>query len=248
MAVGNPFNYRREARNSPICFSPTIYYYSQKLLSLNSRWLRKKCLDDFCGASGQRVSLAKSKLFVSTNVRGPLERELSRLSGIPSTRNLGTYLGMPVFHTRVVKDDFAPILAKVQARLAGWKSRSLSMAGRVTLVKSVLSSIPIYVMQTVLLPTTICERLDKLCRDFVWGSTKDHRRIHLVSWTDLCAPKAKGGLGIRNARSANLTVLSKLSWRMFTQPEQLWASVMIHKYRLGLFQWNKKISDVTRFV
>jgi hypothetical protein len=44
------------------------------------------------------------------------------------------------------KIDVQPLLDKISARLLGWKGRFLSSAGRETLVKTVLSSQPIYHM------------------------------------------------------------------------------------------------------
>ena len=42
--------------------------------------------------------------------------------------------------------DWLPLIEKIKKRLAGWKGKSLSLGGRLTLVNMVLSSIPIYLM------------------------------------------------------------------------------------------------------
>ena len=49
-------------------------------------------------------------------------------------------------------------------------------------MKSVMSAIPNYVMQREALPIHLCEKLDKTNRDFLWGSTRDKKKLHLVGW------------------------------------------------------------------
>ena len=55
------------------------------------------------------------------------------------------------------------------------------MAARVVIAQLVLSAIPAYVMQGCKLPTHILNNLDKISRNFVWGSMEDHRKLHMVS-------------------------------------------------------------------
>ena len=59
-----------------------------------------KCIEEFYRASGLKISVAKSRLFVSPNVDNAIARSLSTLSSIPLTNNLGTYLGVPIVHGR----------------------------------------------------------------------------------------------------------------------------------------------------
>lgn len=56
----------------------------------------------------------------------------------------------------------------MRQKLAGWKANVLSMAGRVTLVQSIRAAILVYTMQTCLLPVSLCNAMDKICRDFIW--------------------------------------------------------------------------------
>ena len=44
------------------------------------------------------------------------------------------------------------LVDKIQKRIEGWQAKYVSMAGSVTLIKSSAASIPIYAMQTTLLP------------------------------------------------------------------------------------------------
>ena len=100
-------------------------------------------------------------------------------------------------------------------KLSGWKVRFLSFAGWVVLIKSVMSAIPTHVMQGVALPIHDCNKLDKSNRDFLWGSMSEKKRMHLVGWNEIVKPKEEGGLGIQAARAKNITLLSKLNWRMY---------------------------------
>lgn len=80
---------------SHLLFADDILLFAEA--SIGQLRMVKNCLDKFCSASEQRVSVAKSKIFVSSNVRGDLERQLSDVSGIPSTRDLGNYSGNAYF-------------------------------------------------------------------------------------------------------------------------------------------------------
>lgn len=81
-----------------------------------------------------------------------------------------------VLHERVSSETYAYILERVNRKLSGWNMKTLSLAGRITLAKSVLSTIPYYAMQITKLPSQCCHKLEKLIRDFVWGSDNTHHR------------------------------------------------------------------------
>ena len=96
-------------------------------------------------------------------------------------------------------------------KLSGWKAKFLSFAGRAVLIKSVMSAIPNHIMQGVALPSHICDKLDKLNRDFLWGSMSEKRKLHLVGWSKIVRPKEDGGLGIPTAKAKNIALLAKLN-------------------------------------
>ena len=118
-------------------------------------------------------------------------------------------------------------------RLTGWKSKFLSLAGRHTLVKSVLTTMLNYVMQTSLLPISVCNSLDKLSRNFLWGDTDCTRKTHLVNWKTMCLSEKKRGLGIRNTVATNMATVSKLGWKIMKNNHSLWVEVLRKKYKSG---------------
>ena len=96
--------------------------------------------------------------------------------------------------------DFDFIVDRVQKKLTGWKTNLLSMAGRLVLATSVTSAIPSYVIQGALLPSRIHNALDKVNRNFIWGSTNEKKKFHLVNWQKVTRNKNEGGLGVKAAK------------------------------------------------
>ena len=50
-----------------------------------------------------------------------------------------------------------------------WNKRFLSRAGKEVLLKSIIQAIPSYVMSVFLLPTTMCEEIERMMNAFWWG-------------------------------------------------------------------------------
>ncbi|KAG8379670.1 hypothetical protein BUALT_Bualt07G0113200 [Buddleja alternifolia] len=124
--------------------------------------------------------------------------------------DLGRYLGVPIVHERSSPRLYQALIDKVQERLSAWKTKTLNMAGRVTLIQSVESSMPTHVMQTAWLPAGVCNKLDQLNRTFLWGGDSSHKKYHLVKWEDVIKQKVDEGLGLRETRSANAALLAKI--------------------------------------
>ena len=131
---------------------------------------------------------------------------LQDLLNITQSQSLGLYLGAPIF-------------VGCRSSQEGWQSKLLSMAGRVTLIKSVSSTIPNYIMQTSFLPTKPCHAIDRIHRNFLWCNTPDHKRFHAISWDIVSQPKVLGGLGICKAKISNQAMLMNLSWRLWKNPK-----------------------------
>jgi hypothetical protein len=46
----------------------------------------------------------------------------------------------------------------------------------------------------------------------------------------VCLPKPKGGLGVRDVRMVNLSLLAKWRWRLLDNTQAVWKDVLISKY------------------
>lgn len=121
---------------------------------------------------------------------------------IMETDDLGTYLGVPTINGRTSKKEYQFLVDRINGKLAGWKSKLISMTGRATLVQSCLSSVLYYVMQTTKLPKSTCDEIDKISRRFIWGGTNEQRRIHSVAWDTITKPKLGGARNSINETSS----------------------------------------------
>ncbi|KAJ1389283.1 hypothetical protein SESBI_38405 [Sesbania bispinosa] len=58
----------------------------------------------------------------------------------------------------------------------------------------------------------------------------DHRLWHPVSWTKFITPKKEGGLGVRESRCTNTSLLGKLVWDFIHKEDKFWVRVLKAKY------------------
>jgi len=108
------------------------------------------------------------------------------------------YLGVPVSPSRLHVKDWAMLEEKNKKKLAAWKGKALSIAGRTTLINSSLSNSSIYHMSMYLLPKTTSDRLDKQRRSFFWQGGGQKKKYHLVRWDVINkSKKNKEGWGLK---------------------------------------------------
>lgn len=173
-------------------------------------------LNKFCKASGHKINTGKSSVFFSPNIAEDAAQNLSAKLGIKQSADLGVYLEQNVQHQGHSNRANSRLLERVRGRLDGWKSKTLSLAGRLTLAKSVINSMGVFQMQVQRLPTYAHKKLDSYVKSCVWGDSEHSKKTHLLSWETLCKPKENGGFGMKRAADMNKALLAKLCWRMMT--------------------------------
>ncbi|XP_075651545.1 uncharacterized protein LOC142622019 [Castanea sativa] len=81
-------------------------------------------------ALGQQMNRAKTSLFFSQNTRDGVKEEIKTRFGAQIIRQHEKYLGLPSLVGRNEKNSFNDIKEKLEKKLAGWKEKLLSKAGR----------------------------------------------------------------------------------------------------------------------
>ena len=111
------------------------------------------------------------------------------------------YLDIPLGTLYKTTSIWNPILERMEKKLSGWKRPYLSKGGRLTLLKSTLSSLPTYYLSLFIVPKAVTARLKSLQRNVLWGSSEKCFKYPLVAWEKCCLPLEFGGLGIRKVVS-----------------------------------------------
>ncbi|XP_028123599.1 uncharacterized protein LOC114320724 [Camellia sinensis] len=119
------------------------------------------------------------------------------------------YLGLSLGANPNREASWKLVLDKVRSRLTGWKRRLLSFAGRLTLIKVVTSSLPVYYLSLFKIPVGVAREFEKLQARFLWGVSELKRKLHMVKWEDITKSVEQGGLGIRRVRVVNDCLLVK---------------------------------------
>ncbi|KAJ3703362.1 hypothetical protein LUZ61_007067 [Rhynchospora tenuis] len=184
----------------------------------------KQTLDLFSSISGLRINFAKSSL-VPLNLDTHTLQQIEQVFNCYSSSLPLTYLGLPLTSRKPDRACFQPLFEKLQRRLASWKSKLLSRAGRLQLISSVLSSIPIYHMSCFILPRWLTDKIESLSRNFLWA-----HGFPLKNWKSICLPKRFGGLGIKNLPLQNRILLLRWWWRLYTAKGSLWSTIMLALY------------------
>ncbi|GJS49859.1 RNA-directed DNA polymerase, eukaryota, reverse transcriptase zinc-binding domain protein [Tanacetum coccineum] len=112
------------------------------------------------------------------------------------------------------------------SRLSKWKMKTLSIGGRLTLLKSVLGSMPIYHMSIFKVPMKILQRMDSIRSHFFNGSDPLAKKPTWVKWTNVLASKEKDGLRISSLYALNRALMFKWVCRFLSQNSSLLANVI----------------------
>ena len=149
------------------------------------------------------------------------------------------YLGLPLSDGRLKRNDFQFLLDKFMKKLAGWKAKWISMAGRLTLVNVVLSALPAYQLIAIFHPKWLIRQIDKLRRAFLWSAESSVSGGKcLVNWRTCCLPKQLGGLGIPDLQLQNIAFRVRWLWQQETDPSKPWLGLPlpIDNHVRALFQ------------
>ena len=189
----------------------------------------------FEAMSGLKINLSKSEIIPIGPVNNLVElaSELGcNIGSLPTS-----YLGLPLGAKHKALGVWDPIEERFRKRLAAWKSQYISKGGRITLIRSTLSSLPIYHLSLFRMPQKVCVRLERIQRQFLWGGSATEKKIPLVNWATVCSDKSKGGIGLKSFSKLNKALLSKWSWR-FANLNALWRRAISCKFGESIGGWH----------
>ncbi|GKB88254.1 putative RNA-directed DNA polymerase, eukaryota, reverse transcriptase zinc-binding domain protein [Tanacetum coccineum] len=167
-------------------------------------WSRESALNLLCMLwcfyliSGLKINVNKCSIL---GVRKTDEEvsNLAHLLGCGVAKAPFKYLGVLVGGNMNLCSNWEVVIQKFRSKLSLWKACLLSVGGRLSLIKSVLSSLTIYYMSIYMMPITVQKKLESMRNNFFIGGDMDDKKMTWVRWKKCLENKDLGGLGIGSA-------------------------------------------------
>lgn len=226
-------NYHLNCQGSKLthlCFADDLLIFIDG--SMDSVQAVLQVLREFELRSGLAVSVQKSSFFAS----GLSQRETDLIqftTGMPMGSLPVRYLGVPLCTKKLSLLNCEVLLQQIKSRLSSWSAKALSFAGRLLLIKTVITGITTFWCSTFILPQACVKRINSLCGVFLWQGDIDKHHNARVSWEVVTKPKREGGLGIKNLATWNKACCLKLIWLLFFQSGSVWVAWFIEEVLHG---------------
>ncbi|XP_074305805.1 uncharacterized protein LOC141641027 [Silene latifolia] len=117
--------------------------------------------------------------------------------------------------------DCSRLVEKIVLRIRGWGARKLSYAGMLVLVQAVLSQLHSFWTRIFIIPATVMDRINHICRNYLWCGSDEFHKTPPVAWDRVCTAKKYGGLGIVNGKNWNMAMLGNWTWRKICQVKDI---------------------------
>nr|GEX36630.1 putative RNA-directed DNA polymerase, eukaryota, reverse transcriptase zinc-binding domain protein [Tanacetum cinerariifolium] len=170
---------------------------------------------------GLRVNLSKSRVYGIGVTHGEVNM-MARQMGCSVREFPFTYLGLPIGTNMKRKSASRSVVKKFKKRLSEWRAKTMSFGGRLTLVKTVLGSFPLYYFSMFRVPVCMITKLECIRRDFFWDRVRENKKMSWVKRDSVLSSYEAGGLNIGSLRVKNLALMGKWWWRFRNEEDSLW--------------------------
>ncbi|GJY30473.1 RNA-directed DNA polymerase, eukaryota [Tanacetum coccineum] len=188
-----------------------------------------RMLQCFQLASGLKINVHKSQV-LGVGVHPDIVNQGASTFGCTVMHTPFKYLGVTVGDQMSHHSAWRNIIQKVRTRLSKWKVKTLSIGGRLTLLKSVLGAVPLYSMSIYKAPKGVLHELEMIRNSFFNGADSAEKKITWVAWDKVLASKKQGGLGVSSYYALNRALLLKWVWRFISQDGSLWSRIISALY------------------
>ncbi|GJS59196.1 RNA-directed DNA polymerase, eukaryota [Tanacetum coccineum] len=185
--------------------------------------------------SGLSINLKKSHL-LGVGIRSEDVNAAALYFGCSTMKTPFKYLGVMVGGNSSTFQAWDDTIGKLKARLSNWKLKTLSVGGRLTLLKSVLGSTPIYNMSIYKVPKSVLQTMESIRRNFFNGVQCDERKIVWIQWAKVLASKKYGGLGVSSFYALNRPLLFKWVWRFISRDNSLRYRLIMSMHGSSLYK------------
>ncbi|KAF1894368.1 hypothetical protein Lal_00027127 [Lupinus albus] len=202
-----------------ITLNPKYFNFLKIVLSIITKGVKKELtslkslIRDYGQSSGQTTNPDKCR-FYTGHASARKINYLASLLGFSVGQSPFTYLGVPLFVGKPTNIHLQPIVDKILNKMATWKGSTLSIMGRVELVKSIIHKMLVYSFHIYHWHVSLLNQIVKGIRNFLWYGDIGKKKLVTVSWGKVCPSMQSGGLGLKSMKMLNKPALLKLDWDM----------------------------------
>ncbi|KAG9145698.1 hypothetical protein Leryth_024858 [Lithospermum erythrorhizon] len=200
------------------------------------------CLETFEGVSGLSLNPTKSSIFLA-GVKDNRKRSILERVGFPEGTFPVCYLGIPLAPTSVSVKDFSPFTDAIDQFIQKWGHHTLSYAGKVELLRSVIQGVEGFWFQVFPMHDAVLRKVQSSCTQFFWVCRPGHRR-----WDDICTPKLEGGLGLMDIWKWNVALLTRAIWHFYRESDTIWVQFVKQYYLKSISFWEYSPRDRDSFL
>ena len=145
--------------------------------------LRKalEIIEDFGRASGLKINIDKSEIMCFGDWSGVD----TRVPQVNMAKITGVTMGKREVQEEINEANFGVAVTKLERTLLQWKTRALSLVGRVLIVKALGLSQIQFLASSTRVPEAIVDRIIKLVYNFIWcGKNKIIRERAAKRWEE----------------------------------------------------------------
>ncbi|GJT60376.1 RNA-directed DNA polymerase, eukaryota, reverse transcriptase zinc-binding domain protein [Tanacetum coccineum] len=209
---------------------------------LISASILRQGLDEFSLSSGLYASMSKSEAFfcgLTPEIKNDILMAMPFKEGTLPIK----YLGIPLVYKKINVNDCKILIEVIQNRINDWKNKNLSFAGRLLLISYVLALLQVYWGSLFIFPMSVCEKIDKVFKNFLWARGDNSKSMVSVNWKDVCKPKSQGDLGLKSIRSWNVALMAKHLWNVTSDKDSIWVKwVKVHRLKGGNI-WDVELKE-----
>lgn len=129
------------------------------------------------------------------------------------------------------------VVQRCTDKLSSWKCSNLSMVGRLTLVRLILNSLPLYFF-IFRAPSSLLKKLENTRNKFLWGACGPDAKLIWASNAKVYGDYSLGGLKVGSLKEKNLALIGKWWWRFLTERESVGSSHCFYLWNRRWLLWS----------
>lgn len=182
-----------------------------------------EALDKFTRLLWLRENFTKSEIFIAATPPSLKKKEIEFAP--VQRRNASCHIPWGAFNFREInRKRFQATHRQDHSknRTDSWAAKSLSYAGRLQLIQSVIFSLQGYWSRMFILPKKVIKAVEQKLSSVLWNGSNTSASRAKVNWDMVCRPRDEGGLGLRKLEQWNKAAIMGFIWSLFAQVGSIW--------------------------